>query len=112
MCSKAGSRRATPPVRAVPDVTPNPGDGTSGGPAGGKGPNSFVPRPRFEYKAPSMFAEHRYLAILFVLVIIAGAVYLIRLPRKPIKIDPLPPPPVYIEPIPERPAADSHAGHS
>lgn len=68
------------------------------GPAGGKGPDSFVPKPQFKYKAPSMLAEHKYLAILFIFAIIAASIYLIRAPRKPIKIDP---PPVYVEPLPE-----------
>jgi hypothetical protein len=59
-------------------------------------PNSFVPRPRFEYKPRSLLADYKYLAILFVLLIVAGSVYLIRAPRKPLTIEP---PPVYIEPI-------------
>ena len=45
-----------------------------------------------------MLAEHKYLAILFIFAIIAASIYLIRAPRKPIKIDP---PPVYVEPLPE-----------
>jgi hypothetical protein len=67
-------------------------------------PNQFVPKPRFDYKAPSVLAEHKYLAIVFILLIVAASVYLIRAPRKPLKIDPPPPPPVYVEPIPARPA--------
>ena len=70
------------------------------GPGGGKGPDSYVPKPRFEYKAPSLLAQHKYLAIVFVLVLIAAAVYLVRAPHKPLTIEP---PPVYVEPIPERP---------
>jgi hypothetical protein len=35
----------------------------------------------------------------FVLLIVAGAVYLIRAPHKPLTIEP---PPVYIEPIPAK----------
>jgi len=85
----------------VLDPTPGPGSG--------KGPNSYVPKPRFEYKAPSIIAEHKYLAIIFVLAITAASVYLFRAPHKPLTIEP---PPVYVEPIPERPAADSHAGRS
>jgi len=80
----------------VPDPAPGPG--------GGQGPNSYNPKPRFEYKRPSILAEHKYLAILFVLVILAATVYLFRAPRKPLKLDPPPPPPVYIEPIPQQPA--------
>jgi hypothetical protein len=88
----------------VPDPLPNL--------KGGEGPNRYVPKPRFEYKAPSIIAEHKYLAIIFVLAIVAASVYLVRAPHKPLTIEPPPPPPIYIEPIPERPAADSHAGRS
>jgi len=90
----------------VPD--PAPGQG----PGGGKGPDSYVPEPRFEYKAPSIIAEHKYLAVIFVLAIMAATVYLIRAPHKPLTIEPPPPPPVYIEPIPQRPAPDSPARRS
>jgi hypothetical protein len=85
------------PDRAVPDP--------ASGPAGGKGPDSYVPKPRFDYQAPSMLAQYKYLAIVFVLVLIAAAVYLARAPHKPLTIEP---PPVYIEPIPERPAPSTH----
>jgi hypothetical protein len=71
------------------------------------GPNSYVPKPRFEYKAPSILAEHKYLAIIFVLAIVAATLYLFRAPHKPLTIEP---PPVYIEPLP--PAADPRAAHS
>jgi hypothetical protein len=77
------------------------------GPGGGNGPNSYNPKPRFEYKRPSILVEHKYLAILFVLVIIAATVYLFRAPRKPLKLEPPPPPPVYIEPIPQQPVPNS-----
>ncbi|HXI47042.1 MAG TPA: hypothetical protein VNH39_00540 [Steroidobacteraceae bacterium] len=87
----------------MPDPAPNP--------SGGKGPNSYVPKPQFEYKAPSIIAEHKYLAIIFVLAIVAASVYLIRAPHKPLTIEPPPPPPVYIEPI-AQPAPDSHTGRS
>jgi hypothetical protein len=72
----------------------------SPGPGGGKGPDSFVPKPQFEYKSPSILAEHKYLALLFILAIIAATIYLIRTPHKPMKIEP---PPVYVEPL-SRPA--------
>jgi hypothetical protein len=78
----------------VPDPHPNP--------KGGEGPNSYVPKPRFEYKSPSIIAEHKYLAIIFVLAIIAASVYLVRAPHRPLTIEPAPPPPVYIEPISPR----------
>jgi hypothetical protein len=69
-------------------------------------PNRYAPRPRYEYKAPSLLAEYKYLAIIFLLILIGVSVYLIRAPRKPLRIDPPPPPPVYIEPIPQRPAGN------
>ncbi len=89
MCSRAGWPQAKPPARAVPSPAP--------GPAGGKGPSSFAPKPQFEYKAPSLLWEHRYLAILFVVAIIVATVLLFRAPHKPLTIEP---PPVYVEPIP------------
>jgi len=52
-----------------------------------------------------MLAQYKYLAIVFVLVLIAAAVYLARAPHKPLTIEP---PPVYIEPIPERPPSGAH----
>jgi hypothetical protein len=75
----------------VPDPTPGPGSG--------EGPNSYVPKPRFEYKAPSIIAEHKFLAVIFVLALIAASVYLLSAPHKPLTIEP---PPVYVEPIPQR----------
>jgi hypothetical protein len=77
------------------------------GPAGGQGPNSFAPKPRYEYKAPSIFWEYRYLLIVAIIVALAGVVYLIRAPHKPMKIEPPAPPPVYVEPIPARPASSA-----
>jgi hypothetical protein len=95
------------PDRAVPDLAmperavPDP----ASGPAGGKGPDSYVPKPRFDYQAPSVLAQYKYLAIVFVLMLIAAAVYLARAPHKPLTIEP---PPVYVEPLPERPAPSTH----
>jgi hypothetical protein len=77
------------------------------GPAGGKGPDTFVPKPRFEYKAPSLFWEHRYLLTIFIIGLLAGWLYLIRAPYKQLKIDPPAPPPIYVEPIPERSASSA-----
>jgi hypothetical protein len=85
------------PDRAVPE--------SASGPAGGKGPDSYVQKPRFDYQAPSILAQYKYLAIVFVLVLIAAAVYLARAPHKPLTIEP---PPVYVEPLPERPAPSTH----
>jgi hypothetical protein len=48
-----------------------------------------------------VLADYKFLAIAFLFVIIAGTVYLIRAPRKPLKIAPPPPPPVYVVPLPD-----------
>jgi len=61
-------------------------------------PSRHVPRPWIEYKPPSVLAEHKYLAIAFLLAVIAGSVYFFRAPREARKIA-LPPSPVYVEPI-------------
>jgi hypothetical protein len=53
-----------------------------------------------------MLAEHKYLAIVFVLALIAAAVYLFRAPHKTLTIEPPPPPPIYIEAIPQQPVPD------
>ena len=63
-----------------------------------QGPSSYTPKPQFEYKAPSILWEHRYLAIFFIIVIIAATVFLYLAPHKRLTIEP---PPVYVEPIPE-----------
>jgi hypothetical protein len=91
MSSRAASPRATQLVLAV-------ADNSGAGPASGDGPNRFVPKPRFDYKAPSILAEHKYLAIVFLLLIIATSIYLYRAPHKPLKIEPAATP-VYVEPI-------------
>jgi hypothetical protein len=80
----------------VPDPAPAP--------ESGKGPSSFAPKPRFEYKAPSLLREHRYLAIFFVIAILVATVLLFRAPHKQLRIEP---PPVYVEPIPERPPSSA-----
>jgi hypothetical protein len=96
MCSKADSQPAKPLAHTVSEPPQ--------GPAGGQGPNTFAPKPRFEYKAPSMFWEHRYLFIIFLMAILAGALYLFRAPHKQLKIEP---PPVYVEPLAQRPASSA-----
>lgn len=78
----------------------NPGPG----PESGRGPSHFTPKPRFEYRAPSLLWEHRYLAIFFVIAIIVATVLLFRAPHKQLTIEP---PPVYVEPIPERPPSSA-----
>ena len=85
--------RAKPPAHKV--------DNHGAGPAGGRGPDSYVPKPRFDYKPPSLLADYKYLAIGFLLVILAASIYLFRTPRKPLTIEPPAPPPVYIDPIAE-----------
>jgi hypothetical protein len=62
-------------------------------------PDRYVPKPRFEYRQASVFAQHKFLTIAFLLVFIGVIAYLIKTPHRPIKIDPPPPPPVYVEPI-------------
>jgi hypothetical protein len=79
---------------------PTPGTGSGGE----IGPNRHAPKPQFEYRAPSLLWEHRYLAVIFVLVLIVATVSLFRAPHKPMIIDP---PPVYVEPIPQ-PASSAH----
>ena len=80
------------------------------GPEKGKHLSLFTPKPKFEYKAPSLLWEYRYLAIFFVIAIIAGSVYIFRAPHHAPKIDPPAAPasePVYVEPIPERPPSSA-----
>jgi hypothetical protein len=74
-------------------------DPTSG-PGADRGPNTYAPKPQFEYRAPSILWEHRYLLIFFVIVILVATVLLFRAPHRPLTIEP---PPVYVEPIPDRP---------
>ena len=76
------------------DPTPGPGDE--------RGPNHHPVKPRLEYRPPSFLWEYRYLALIFVLVIIVATVLLFRVPHRQYRG--LSAPPVYVEPIPERPA--------
>jgi hypothetical protein len=81
------------------------------GPAGGKGPNSYAPKPRFEYRAPSFLWEYRYLLIVFLLALMVATVLLFRAPHRQYRGLTIQPPPssepVYVEPIPERPASSA-----
>jgi hypothetical protein len=83
----------------VADSTPGPGDD--------RGPNSYPLKPRFEYRAPSFLWEHRYLLIVFALVLIVATVVLFRIPhrRYPPGLEPPPPQPIYV--IPDRPASSA-----
>ena len=65
-------------------------------------PNGFVPRPRIDYQPRSLLADYKYLAIVFLLLLFAGSLYLIKAPHKQLVIEPPAPPPVYIEPIPAK----------
>jgi hypothetical protein len=87
----------------VADPTPGPG--------GDKGPNSYVPKPRFEYRAPSFLWEHRYLLIVFALALIVATLLLFRAPHREYRGLTIHAPsssePIYVEPIPERPASSA-----
>jgi hypothetical protein len=65
---------------------------------GDQGPNTFSPKPRFDYEPPSMLKQYKWLALVFVLLIVAASVYLIRAPRKPLTIKP-DAEPIYVEPL-------------
>jgi hypothetical protein len=69
-----------------------------------QGPNTFAPKPRFGYEAPSVLSRYRVLAIVFVMLIVAGSIYLIKAPHKPLQIQSSPEP-VYIEPLSQKPAS-------
>jgi hypothetical protein len=92
-----------PLARAVAEPTPGPG--------GDKGPRSYVPKPRFEYRAPSFLWEHRYLLIIFALALVIATLLLFRAPHRQYRgltIHSLSPSdPIYVEPIPERPASSA-----
>ena len=68
-----------------------------------QGPNTFDPAPRFDYEAPSVLSRYWTLAAVFLLLIIAASIYMIRAPRKPLAIAPRAEP-VYIEPLADKPA--------
>ena len=79
---------------------PTPGPGEEGG------PSSYPLKPRFEYRAPSLLWEHRYLLIAFVLAIIVATVLLFRVPHKQYRgLEAPPPQPIYV--IPDRPASSA-----
>lgn len=82
------------------------------GPGAGKGPSGYVPKPRFEYRAPSFLWEHRYLLIIFALALIVATALLFRAPHREYRGLTIHAPPssdpIYVEPIPERPASSAH----
>lgn len=53
-----------------------------------------------EYKPPSLLAQHKGLAMVFAIVLLAVTVYLYKVPRTPIYFPP-PTQSVYIEAIPQ-----------
>jgi len=69
-----------------------------------QGPNTFAPKPRFDYEAPSMLSQYKWLAVVFLALIIAASIYLIKAPRKPLTIAPTPEP-IYIQPLDDKPAS-------
>jgi hypothetical protein len=69
----------------------------------GEDPNGYPdPGSLFKYKPPSLLAQYKGLAIAFVIVLIATAVYFYKLPRTPVYFPP-PTVEIYVEPIPKGP---------
>jgi hypothetical protein len=67
------------------------------------GPNTFSPAPLFGYEAPSVFSRYKWLAIAFLVLVVAGSIWLYRAPHKPMDIKPShaapSAEPVYVEPL-------------
>jgi hypothetical protein len=86
-------------------------DDPAPGPGEKRGPNSYVPKPRFEYRAPSFLWQHRYLLVIFALALIVTTVLLFHAPHRQYRgltiHAPPTPEPIYVEPIPERPASSA-----
>jgi hypothetical protein len=68
-----------------------------------QGPNTFSPAPLFGYEAPSALSRYKWLAIAFLVLVVAGSVWLYRAPHKPMDIKPSATKPsvepVYVEPL-------------
>jgi len=69
-----------------------------------QGPNTFSPAPLFGYEAPGVLSRYKWLAIAFLVLVVAGSVWLYRAPHKPMDIKPSPAAkpsvePVYVEPL-------------
>jgi hypothetical protein len=66
-------------------------------------PNTFSPAPLFGYEAPGVLSRYKWLAIAFLVLVVAGSVWLYRAPHKPMDIKPGPATPsaepVYVEPL-------------
>ena len=75
------------------------------------GPNRYAPKPQFEYRAPSFLWQHRYLAVIFALLLIVATVLLFRAPHKEYRgltiHAPPPSEPIYVVPI-VQPASSAH----
>ena len=86
-------------------------DDPTPGPGGNRGPNSYAPKPRFEYRAPSFLWQHRYLLVIFALALIVTTVLLFRAPHRQYRgltiHTPSASDPIYVEPIPDRPASSA-----
>ncbi len=67
-------------------------------------PNTFAPAPLFGYEAPGVLSRYKWLAIAFLILVVAGSIWLYRAPHKPMAVKPSPAAkpevePVYIEPL-------------
>jgi hypothetical protein len=69
-----------------------------------QGPNTFAPAPLFGYEAPSTLSRYKWLAIAFVVLIVAASIYLYKAPHKPLTIQPNPEP-IYVEPLGDKAAS-------
>lgn len=63
----------------------------------------------YEYKPPSLLAQHKGLAVIFAILCMAFAVYCFKVPRAqhsapPVPAKPVPAKPIYVEPIDKDPA--------
>ncbi len=76
----------------------------------GEGPGGYPPPGSiYEYKPPSLLAEHKGMAVVFVIICVALAcgVYRYKSPHpaspraQPARAARTPPPPIYVEPIPQ-----------
>jgi hypothetical protein len=63
-----------------------------------QGPNTFAPKPRFDYEPPSLLSQYKWLSVVFLLLIVAATIYLIKAPHKPLTIKP-DAEPIYVEPL-------------
>ncbi len=62
------------------------------------------PETLYDYKPPSLLAQHKGLAVIFAILCVGFAVYCFKVPRvrqsaPPVPARPLPAKPIYVEPI-------------